>query len=425
MREKQKKEIIKCFEKQGYLALAIRNQLMRCEQISQAYHSEEVMNTITKRLLVITLIIVAALVFLGGPAQAQYPPAQGPAQPSQNASKLETSEYTFLLGAIVKNAIATENKKLPIGSLSWAADTPSPYIIQTLNQDRPNEFYVDIPELLTYTYSVGVSLLNFTQSADFSVSCEGWQTGSGTLTVSVNVQAAQFDPDQVPAQVLPVIQSLLQSVSSGTSTIRAGQACSSLGLSSTTKSGQADWRILYDTPVKRLRPPTGQLGVTVRVLKVKRLANGGHYEAMETPQLTLWAFYSSLQLELPAMTEGQTYVPATSAVVETPVPSANGELVVIASMTYSDLQNEDSTFAVFGHSSNFGSGNQTLVTPKKYPIPNPNPAATNKPIIATANGYQVALQIVAPPTSARPSNPAPAKPASPRTTAAPHPVAPQ
>jgi hypothetical protein len=383
------------------------------------------MNTITKRLSVISSTIVAALVVLGGPAQAQYPPAQGPAQPSKNAHNLETSEYTFLLGAIIKNAINTENKKLPVGSLSWAADMPSPYVIQTLNQDRPNEFYVDIPELLTYTYSAGPVSLNFTQSADFSVSCEGWQTGSGTLTVSVNVQQAQFDPDQVPAQVLPVIQSLLQSVTSGTSTIRAGQACSSLGLGSTTKSGQSDYAILYDTPTAKFRPPTGQIGVTVRVLKVTRLANGGHYEAMETPQLTLWAFYSSLQLDLPAMTEGQTYVPATSAVVETPVPSASGELVVIASMTYSDLQNEDTTFAVFGHSSNFGSGTQNLVTPKKYPIPNPNPAATNKPIIATANGYQVALQIVGPPTSARPSNPAPAKPVTPRTPGDPHQVAPK
>jgi hypothetical protein len=115
-------------------------------------------------------------------------------------------------------------------------------------------------------------------------------------------------------------------------------------------------------------------------------------------------------------------VPANPAVVETPVPSANGELVLIASMNYNDLPNEDSAFVVFGHSSNFGTGTENLVTPKKYPIPNPNPAVSNKPIIATANGYQITLQILSPPTTALPPNAAPPTPATPMTPVAPRPT---
>ena len=241
--------------------------------------------------------------------------------------------------------------------------------------------------------------------------------------MNVNVQAAQFDPGQVPAQALPLVESLLSSVSSGASSIPAVQVCRTLGVAQATEQGQTGYYIFYDPPATTaFHPPTGQIGLSVRVLKVTRLANGGHYEAQETPLLTLWAFYSALQLQLPTMIEGQTYAPATSTVVETPVPSANGELVLIASMTYSDLPGEDNVFAVFGHSSNFGSGTQNLVTPKKYPAPNPDPAASNKPIIATANGYQVTLQIVGPPTTLHPSNPAPTSPVTRAPPVAPHPT---
>jgi hypothetical protein len=228
-------------------------------------HVASVMNTRASRLLFIATAVTTLLVFMRAPANAQFPPAQGPAQPSQNALNsclaqhpqdcIETSAYTFVLEAFANSAIDKGNKSLPIGSLSLAADKPSPYIIQTLNQDRPNEFYVDIPELLTYTYSAGLVSVNFTQSADFSVSCEGWQTGSGTLTVSANVQQVQFDPGQVPAQALPLIQSILQSInsqsvssmgSSGEFILPAGQACGSLGLTSTTVAGQQDYRVYYD-----------------------------------------------------------------------------------------------------------------------------------------------------------------------------------
>ena len=129
--------------------------------------------------------------------------------------------------------------------------------------------------------------------------------------------------------------------------------------------------------------------ISVPVLNVTRLTvhnrYGVVYEALETPHLDLWAFYSRIHLDLPPMVEGQSVVPATNAVIQTPVPGDNGQLVVIADMTYEGLAQEDSSVAVFGKSSNFGNGTQKIPTPKTWSEP---PVNGGKPIFVTANGYQ-------------------------------------
>lgn len=159
--------------------------------------------------------------------------------------------------------------------------------------------------------------------------------------------------------------------------------------------------------------------MSVRVVNVTRMANGNEYEALEKPHLNLWAFYSNLQLDLPPMVEGQTFIPTTNAVVETHVPSASSELIVIASMTYDGLPQDDSTWAIFGQSANFGAGTQTLVTPKKwYELIQ----GSTRPVWLTANGYQVTLQITLPnvPTApANPGTPIPFTPVPPPVTTSP------
>ena len=149
-------------------------------------------------------------------------------------------------------------------------------------------------------------------------------------------------------------------------------------------------------------------GITVRVLKVTRLALDDKgtpvYNAVETPYLQLWADYSLMSLTLPPMIEGQSFTP-TNAVVQTPIPTNGGQLVLIANMKYSGLQlpigQTDSVYAVFGKVASFGNGIWNFETPKTYSDIIPNPLKGGKPIIitTTAGGYEVTVQISAPFTS--------------------------
>jgi hypothetical protein len=358
------------------------------------------MNTRFSRTLAIANAVAAAVIFMGAPANAQ-PPAQGPAAPSPNAFPFQHSGVTNILSTAVNQAIAGASKQLPgLVSLSWSYDTWSPSVFQTQFQDRPNEFYVKIPYILTYTASVPlVASLNFTQALDVDFYCEGWQTGQGKLTIKQVLYPPYFDQDQfsIPAEILqipslvnPVIQAALAQFPSGTQTSTTSQACYSLGASG-------------DAYLVDLSPTTHRVGgasavasalseIRVRVLQVSRSTSAA-YEPLEKPSLYLWAGFSTMRLDLPPMVPGQTFVPTTNAVIQTPVPPDNGQLVLIADITYSDMMQEDSNYAVFGKSSNFGSGTQKLTTEKSWFMPAQN---GNKPYKVYVDGYAVTLQITTP-----------------------------
>ena len=346
--------------------------------------------------LAIAAAVTTAVLFMGAPANAQPPapppPAQGPAPASPNASGIEVASYTSILDSTINQQIATKNQELSAiwkgGSLKLSTDTLLPRVTSTINYDRPNEFYVDIPHNLAYTYTIAGYSLTISQQADIQVSCEGWQNGSGVLTVNAVLQRSFFDPSQfsvimdalqIPSQAASKIESELAPIDGGipfgTFPIPAGQACSTLGA---TTQAQGGARVLFDTPSAASHPalPVGETTtMSVRVVSVTRISIFGFdlYQPMETSHLNLWASYSNLQLDLPPMVQGQTYVPTTNAVVQTAVPSANGELVVIASMTYDNLAQEDSTYAVFGRNANSGAGTRNLVSRRRCPI---SPSAT-------------------------------------------------
>ena len=196
---------------------------------------------------------------------------------------------------------------------------------------------------------------------------------------------------QIPSLVNPLVQEALAKLPSGTSTSTTPQACYSLG-----DSGDAYYVDLF--PTQKVSPVTAATALqqmSVRVLEVDRSTTSA-YEPLETPSLYLWAGYSTLRLDLPPMAPGQTWVPTTNAVIETPIPPSDGQLVVIADIVYNDLNSEDSTFAVFGKSSNFGSGTQKLTVQKSWFMPAQN---GNKPYKVYADGYYVTLQISGPPNT--------------------------
>jgi hypothetical protein len=357
--------------------------------------------------LAIATAVAAAI--LAAPTNAQ-PPAQGPAPASSNpANEIEALVLTELVGYKVNQTVAKENQQLSgiwsAGSLSWSGTELSPYVIPTVYPDRPNEFYADLPYNLSYTYSIAGYSLTISQSTDIQVFCEGWQNGSGVTTIKAVFGSPYFDPNQfswlssvaqIPSLTASKIDQELASIPSGTFPIPlGGGACASLGVRSKAQGGAYD-SVIYDTPAPRpvsWTPPN----MTVRVVQITRIPNGGEYSPVETPYLSLWAFYSNLHLQLPAMVEGQTYTPTTNAVIQTPVPSVNGQLVLIASMSSA----RDSTWAEFGYNTYFGSGAQNLITPKTWSEILPG---SYRPIWVTANGYQVTLQISLPTATPFPGN---------------------
>jgi hypothetical protein len=363
--------------------------------------------------------IAAAIIFIAAMANAQ-PPAQGPQSPTQNALTLEGSGLTQMLVNSTNQGVATANANLAANqskhaTISWSYDTWFPYVAQTQYKDRPNEFYVNKSYILTFnvdnisTKEGGVWVpypfsRTISQSIDIHILCEGWQTGKGALTYNVIFQPAYLDPDHsiledfLGADFIPnyVDSQIRQAMTfpGGTQVIQTGQACYSLGV----PSPPADAYAFDLQPTHRVSVlPVPE--ISIRVMSVTRLAlhnrYGVLYEVLETPHLDLWAFWSRLHLDLPSMVEGQTVVPATNAVIRTPVPGDNGQLVLIADMTYDGLPQEDSAFAVFGKSSNFGNGTQKLTTPKTWWEP-PSDLTHGKPIMWTGDGYQVILEISSP-----------------------------
>ncbi|HJT86593.1 MAG TPA: hypothetical protein VJ732_02030 [Bryobacteraceae bacterium] len=378
------------------------------------------MNNRQSRILAAAAAIAAVVLSAGTPALAQ-PPAQGPAQPSPNALTLEGSGITAILQNNINQGVAAANASLAANknyhaTISWSSDTWFPYMLQTQYKDRPNEFYVNKPFILTFDVSnisakvagVWVSYpfdRTISQSINVQIFCEGWQNGKGVLTYKAVFDPPYLDPDHsvledflgldfVPNYVDSKIQGALGSFPAGTQNTSTGQACYSLGVPTPAADAyEVDLQPTHRVVVATL--PFSEM--TVRILQVTRLTlhnrYGVVYEQVETPHLDFWAGWSRLHLDLPPMVEGQAYVPTTNAVLQTPVPPDSGQLVLIADMTYDGVSQEDSTFAVFGKSGNFGNGTQSIPTPKTWSEP---PVNGGKPIFVTGNGYQLVVQIVSP-----------------------------
>jgi len=260
-----------------------------------------------------------------------------------------------------------------------------------------------VHDIENYPFSRTIS-----QSIDLQVSCEQWYTGNGTLTVTAIAQPAYLEGDHsfledavgflltsaIPDYVDNQIRQALHSFPSGITSNTTPFACSTLGL----KPG-ADPSILFDAPARRVIIGLLTPQITVQVMQVRRLTtrdlNGNSvYYPVEYPNLELYAGNSSIHLDLPPMVEGQVFVPASNAVVQTPAPPDTGQLVLIGNITYDNNGIEDTGFIVFGKNSNFGNGTQTLTPPKTWS--GPSPLKGGKPVWYRSGGYEVLLKINSP-----------------------------
>src|SRR5262249_37031914 len=154
---------------------------------------------------------------------------------------------------------------------------------------------------------------------------------------------------------------------------------------------------LWDLVKPRFNAWTAFDTVSVRVAQVKRLPvhdldNNVVYYPTENPRLDLYVGYNSISVNLPAMVEGQVFVPTANNVVSIPTPPTTaqftGKLVIIADMWQVPQNMEDSSFAVFDKASNWGAGTRVMNTPKIWWYRSP---LYRKPIIVRSPGYEVTL----------------------------------
>lgn len=357
------------------------------------------------------------------------PPAQGPATPSAKANSLPVSLITNIVMNTIDDKVAAKNAELSVdpkyrAHISVSKQEWSPYMLSTTDHDRPNQFFVNKPYIITYTVSdikanIGGVWVPYpfdrtiTQSIDVHTTCEGWYTANGKLTFTSSVQPAYLDGDHsfgeevfgflllnlIPGYVDSQVRGALSNFPVGNSTTTSPFSCSSLGVSTDSQNPNFD-AILFD-PGHTIFHPVGipVPSITARVVKVERLAlhardGGPVYNTVEDPTLTFWAGHSEIQLDLPQMVEGQVWLPQGRATVTTEVPAANTQLVLIGSMNYDNLSGEDNGWIAFGSNTNFGNGTRTFNVMKVwFELPTTKGA---KPLRRVGAGYAITVQISAP-----------------------------
>ena len=376
-----------------------------------------------------------------------YPPtpAQGP-PPNLSANSQSFAIDTFithhccdpLTGAPdgvydeIDQAVAENNASYGVGS-SGAVVTAtktrySPWMYATQYTDRPNQSVVLISYYINYELT-DIYWHGFPypfsrtagQSIDIEISCEGWYPwyrGQGQLTLTSKVSRPVLDSDHsvledtlggilwqqaIPDLVDSRITAKLGTFASGTHRRALGFGCNTLGEESDSTSPAFD-SVLWDLVKPKFNVPGFDLNqISVRVAQVRRLtvhdlSNNIVYYPVENPQLELYVGYKHLIVNLPAMVEGQVFVPGATAVVSTPMPPTtaqySGNVVIIANMWQVPQNMEDSAFLVFDRAANFGVGTRIVNTPKIWSYIN---SRTHKPIIVRSKGYEVTLEITGPP----------------------------
>jgi hypothetical protein len=371
---------------------------------------------------------------------AQSPP-QGPPPATPNARVVLSNNLTGVLRDTIQPAIDAENAALLNDPnfhavISVSLIVSPPFMGQTTNFDQPNQFFADVPYSIIYSVTnisvqVGGSWIPYPQTAiigqdlNLQATCDGWFTGRGALTYSVVPSpAAYFGDTNFPnpqvgillQQIIPnfvntVVKAKFAAYGTGPEgeLVDSGAACRSLGTPQPIifiahqaqdsiqpqDTGSPD--ILFDPPPSPIT--IGQDTVTVKVTRIHRLELDGvdgqpAYSAVETPILDFFAGFTHLHIKLPAMIEGQTFIPTSDNVATTLVPVESGTLVLLGVMTYEGIPHEDMAFLTFSRNLDFGAGKQTLYTPKQILLR--GIAATTAPVPPGA-AYEITVEITAPP----------------------------
>ncbi len=352
-------------------------------------------------------IVAVHLIFPGSAFSQQAPPPLGP--PTYRSEKVQLG--VGLLSGFVKTKVAEivtdANKKISQQTKRVTVEALplkvfSPRRVATLNTSRPNQHYVKLPMGISVRVKIPLTTdRTIYIPFDLNLSCEGWQTGNGTVQIVGQTGPPSIEGGNIIEDVLmvrDVIDNLIRSKLTLPGAIRfslPNSSCVTIGASRSQSVGDPFAFIAYDPPAG-FRPISDRAAqpVTVTFKKLKRLRarnKGGAilYQPNERILLETYAnFVLNQSAPLIMREDDEVALTLPPAVVKSP-----GDLLVIIANIRQQLLStaEDSAFVASTRSANFSPGVHTLQITKTFIEP-PGPGHT-KPLKLRVPAYELTYEV--------------------------------
>jgi hypothetical protein len=335
-------------------------------------------------------VVAVHLIFSGSAFSQQAPPPLGP--PTYRSEKTQLG--VGLLSGFVKTKVAEivtdANKKISQQTKRVTVEAMplkvfSPRRVATLHTNRPNQFYVKLPMIISVRVKIPITTDRII-SIPFALnlSCEGWQTGSGTVQIVGQTGPPSIEGGNIIEEVLMVkdlIDNRIRSELTLPGAIRfslPNSSCVTIGASRSQSVGDPFAFIAYDA-APRFRPildrVTQPVTVTFKKLKRLRARNNGAilYQASENILLETYAnFVLNQSAPLTMREDDEVALTLPPAVVKAP----GDLLVIIANIRQQPTSTpEDSAFVASTRSANFSPGVYRLQITKPVIEP-PGPGDT-------------------------------------------------
>ncbi len=365
-------------------------------------------DALSKRFIQLLLLVFATF-SIASLAQGQPPPL-GPNSYKSDRLQIGTSILTGFVKTqvqtIVDNINATlqsQGKSIRVQAMPLKSWNPSRF--PTEYPDRPNEYYLKLPTIIGINVDIPVAAdRQIYIPLDLNISCKGWQTGNGAVTIVAQPGPASIEGGNIIEDVLHIRDYITNQVRSNfsapmpvTQTLPNGQ-CVTIGASASQQPLDPFGFIAWDPP-PRFRPIDGTAvsreSLQVTFNQLKRLAAHGYgggvlYSPTENIVLDTYANFAHNQSSTLTMKEGD--------VVNLTIPPVNltrpllDSLVVIANVSQQpNFQPVDSAFDAFQRTANYSPGTHTIQVRKRYVIP-AGPGHT-KPTFGYAPAYELTYTV--------------------------------
>lgn len=359
------------------------------------------------RVAVFAIAIQAALA-VSSFAQPASPPPLGPATYRSDKIRLEVGTLSAIVKAkvaeIVTNAnneIHKQTSKVTVEALPLKVY--SPMRVATLHTNRPNQYYVKLPMGITIKVRLPLTTDRMIYiSLDLNFSCEGWETGKGTMQVVAHTDPPVIEGGNIIEDVIrvrDVINNLIRSKLTLPGAIQASPLvteCITIGASPSQSVGDPSAFIAYDQPgrvqiatVARALPTVEVTLQRLRRLRARSRDGAVLYQPAENILLETYANFVLRQSSVLTMREGDE---VTLNLPPSVVKGLGDSLVIIANIKQQPTSTpEDSAFAVSARTANFSPGVHTLQITKLYIVP---PGPTNpKPLQLRVPAYELTYNV--------------------------------
>jgi hypothetical protein len=337
------------------------------------------------QVICISILICSAL---ASPAFAQSttPPSPpiGPATYHSDQKQIGVGIITLLVkGKVteivtnVNNNLRTRGESVRLAFREVTVNRPS--MTATRYTNRPNQWFVQVPMNIHLEVEIPASSnRQIYIPLDINVSCEGWNTGKGTVRLiaqpgPISVEGGNIIEEAVGLKdyVDSQVRNNLPRLSVIDATPGNPPTCSTIGTSPGDPPDYGFGFIAYDAPIRSRPLDDVRVVPTVEVTfqKLKRLTARGRgavlYKPTEEITLETYANYTTRQSSVLTMNENEE-VNLSFPPVVLKAPGLE-TLVIIANINQKPLdQPQDSAFDVWPRSGSFSPGTHTLQITKVY-----------------------------------------------------------